>query len=169
MGKTYEFREQILKESEAEMHLKSFLSKINMFFGEEVAISSLSLNSDIVKSLNEMTTKFKDRKSLELAFILIRGAVLSNSKKNFYVEDIKARLAFGEFQDIVELVTTNIPYRKGLTRNLICQSKKTDKELYDRLENKNHIIEDLDNLRFYEYILNEKEKENNIRLVKRSK
>lgn len=167
MGKSYSFKQEVLKESDTEELLKDYLSKINMFLGEDVAVSSLSTNDDIIQSLNALTTRFENNKSMDIAFILLRGAVLSSNKKNFYVQDIKNLISYGEFQTMLDLIYTNPAYRKGLTRNLICQSKETDEELYNKLENKEHIIEDLDNLRFYEHIKNEKMKE--ARLILKSK
>ena len=167
MGKKWELKEQILKESETEKELKEYLLKMNMFMGEDVANSLLSYSDDIVESLNMYTNKFASKKSREIAFILLRGAILSSNNNNYYIQVIKNKLSFGEFQDMLDLININNGFRKCLTRNLINEAKYTDRELYEKLENKEHVLEDLDNLRFYEQIKNEKEKE--ARLVRKSK
>ena len=167
MSKNYNFKEEILKDSETEIQLKSYLSKLNMFLGEEIAVSALSTRNDIVESLNLLTSKFEDKNSLEIAFILLRSAILSSNNNNYYIQVLKNKLAYGELQDMLDLVNTNVAFRKCLTKTLICQSKKTDKELYYELDNKEHVIEDLDNLKFYEQVIKEKEK--SFRLVLKSK
>ena len=65
---------------------------------------------------------------------------------NYFINVIKSKLAFGEYQDILDLVNMNLAFRKGLTRTLMNQSNRTDKELYANLKNNDHVIEDLDNL-----------------------
>lgn len=155
MGKKYDIKENVLKESETEVLLKAFLLKINMFMGEEVAASTLTTQSDIIESLNEYTSKFKNSSNNEIAFLLIRSAILSNHN-NYFIEVIKQKLAFGEYQDILDLINFNYAFRKNLTKVLINQSNRTDKELFNNLKNKNHVIEDLDNIKFYEQIKNER-------------
>lgn len=167
MSKRDSLKEELLKESDTEIELKKFLPKINMFLGEDIAVSALSTRKDIVESLNILTNKFENKKSREIAFILLKYAVLSSNTKNYYVQDIKNLIAYGEFKIMLDLVNTNPAYRKGLTRNLIYQNNKTAKSLYNELENKEHVIEDLDNLRFYEHI--ENENENEFRLVLKSR
>lgn len=159
MGKNSIIKEELLKESDTEVLLKTFLYQINMFLGEEVAVSSLSLRNDMVESLNEYTSKFEGKENNEIAFLLIRSAILSN-QDNYFNEVVKSKLAFGEYQDVLDLVNLNYAFRKSLTRNLMNQSKKTDKELFEKLDNKENVIKDLDNIKFYEHIKEEKIKEN---------
>ena len=59
MSKNYKFKERILEETKTEMLLKAFLTKMNMFMGEEIAVSTLALRSDMIDSLNEYTSKFE--------------------------------------------------------------------------------------------------------------
>ena len=160
MSKNYEFKERILEETKTEMLLKAFLAKMNMFMGEEIAVSTLALRSDMIDSLNEYTSKFENNSNNEIAFLLMRSVLLSN-QNNYYIDVIKTKIAFGEYQDVLDLINFNIAFRKSLTKNLINQSKKTDKELYEELQNKKHVIEDLDNIKFYEHIKEEKIKEYN--------
>lgn len=160
MSKNYKFKERILEETKTEMLLKAFLTKMNMFMGEEIAVSTLALRSDMIDSLNEYTSKFENNSNNEIAFLLMRSVLLSN-QNNYYIDVIKTKIAFGEYQDALDLINFNIAFRKSLTKNLINQSKKTDKELYEELQNKKHVIEDLDNIKFYEHIKEEKIKEYN--------
>ena len=120
MSKNYNFKEEILKDSETEIQLKLYLSKLNMFLGEEIATSALSTRNDIVESLNLLTSKFEDKNSLEIAFILLRSAILSSNNNNYYIQVLKNKLAYGELQDMLDLVNTNVAFRKCLTKTIIC-------------------------------------------------
>lgn len=158
MGKKYNEKEKLLEETKTEILLKAFLLKMNMFMGEEFAASTLATNNDMVESLNEFTSKFENSSNNEIAFLLIRSAILSN-KNSYFIEVIKQKIAFGEYQTVLDLVNFNYAFRKNLTKNLINQSKKTDKQLYEELKNKDHVFEDLDNIKFFESITEEKIKE----------
>ena len=165
MGKNYEYKEQLLKDSETEILLKKYLLKIDKFMGEEFAITTLCSDEDIIRSLKEYTFTFDGKNSQEIAFTLIRNALLSNNNSDLIVL-IKEKIEFGELQDVLDMVSSGINCRRQLAKLFIHQADKTDKELYDRLENKEHVIEDLDNLKFYENILHEREK--NYKLVLKS-
>ena len=158
MGKMTKYKEQILKESELETSLKEYLNKMSKFMGEDFTSLILSADKDIVESLNIFTNAFKDSNSDEITFILLRGAVLSNSK-DYHVQVIKSNVSNGDLQDSLFLVNENMGFRKSLTRNLMNNSNVTDRELFNTLNDKETALQDLDTLIFYEHVLKEKEKE----------
>ena len=152
MGKTNKEKELLLQESETELKLKNYLNKMNKVVGEEYALLTLSSNREISDSLNQFTSKFEDVESNDIAFILLKSALLSN-EKNYWNEVTKDKTAFGELNDLVYLVNENLGFRKSLTRTFINQSDKSNKELYENLEDKTNTIRDLSTLNFYEIAL----------------
>ena len=158
MGKNSKEKEILLQESNTELLLKAYFNKLNKIVGEDYAISTLSSDKDIKKSLYYYSSAFQNIESNDIAFILLKSILLSNDK-NYYSDVIREKISLGELQDIMFLINENLGFRRSLTRTFIRQSDKADKELYDKLENKENIIRDLSTLNFYEEILKERKLE----------
>lgn len=158
MGKNSKEKEILLKENENELLLKEYFYKFNNIAGEDYAISVLSSDKDIKTSLNYYTSSFPNIESNDIAFILLKSVILSNDK-NYYSEVVKDKVSLGELNDIVYLINENLGFRRSLTRTFIRQSNKTNKELYNKLDNKENAIRDLSTINFYEEILKERKLE----------
>lgn len=160
MGKTTKLKEQLLSESENELLLKSFLYKMGIFMGEEYASCILAINYDLSESLKSFSDTFKeaDITSDEIAFILIKNSLLSGYN-NYYSEEVKDRINMGEFQELLSLVKDNNGFKKSLTKTIINNGRQTDKDLFNNLDNKEQVIRQLDNLKFYEEVVKTKTEE----------
>ena len=160
MGKTTKLKEQLLSESENELLLKSFLYKMGIFMGEEYASCILAINYDLSESLKSFSDTFKeaDITSDEIAFILIKNSLLSGYN-NYYSEEVKDRINLGEFQELLSLVKDNNGFKKSLTKTIINNGRQTDKDLFNNLDNKEQVIRQLDNLKFYEEVVKAKTEE----------
>jgi len=158
MGKNSKERDFLLQDTKTEILLKEYFNKLNNIVGEDYAISALSSDNDIKTSLNYYSSYFPNVESNDIAFILLKSIVLSNDK-NYYSNVIREKISLGELQDIVFLLNENLGFRRSLTRTFIRQSNKSDKELYNMLDNKENIIRDLSTLNFYEEILKERKLE----------
>ena len=149
MGKTTKMKEELLHDSNVDLLLKNYLRKMKQVFGEDYAILTLSSDINISNSLDYFTSKFDNIEDNDIAFSLLRSSILSN-EKNYFNDVIKAKVELGELNDVLFLVKDNLSFRRSLTRTFINQSNKTNKELYNELDNKEKTIESLSTLNFYE-------------------
>ena len=160
MGKNTKLKEELLTESENELLLKSFLRKMGTFMGEEYASCILAMNYDLAESLKSFSDTFReiDITSDEIVFILIKNSLLSRYN-NYYSEEVKDRINMGEFQELLSLVKDNNGFKKSLTKTIINNGRQTNKDLFNNLDNKEQVIRQLDDLKFYEEVVKAKTEE----------
>ena len=160
MGKNTKLKEELLTESENELLLKSFLRKMGTFMGEEYASCILAMNYDLAESLKSFSDTFRevDITSDEIAFILIKNSLLSGYN-NYYSEEVKDRISMGELQELLNLVKDHNGYKKSLTKTIINNGRQSNKDLFNNLSNKEQVIRQLDDLRFYEEVIKAKNDE----------
>lgn len=158
MSKKFKEKDLLLKESENELLLKGYFYKLNKIVGEDYAISTLSSNNDIKTSLEFYTSHLDNIESDDIAFILLKSILLSNDN-NYYSNVVKEKISLGELNDVVYLVNSNLGFRRSLTRTFIRQCDKSNKELFNSLDNKEKVIDELSVLSFYEGILKERKLE----------
>ena len=160
MSKNAKLKENLLIESDNEALLKTYLKKMGSFMGDEFASCILATDYDLAESLKSFSNTFKeiDITSDEIAFILIKNSLLSNYD-NYYSEEVKDRISMGEFQELLYLVKNHNGYKKSLTKTIINNGKRTNKELFNKIKDKELVIKQLDDLKFYEEVVKNKNEE----------
>lgn len=140
----------LVNESNDELLLKTFLKKINQVFGEDYAVETLCINTDMAKSINRYSKVFDRINNTAIAYSLIKAFILSPNKDNSNDKLINDYILQEKINELKELIKNDLIFRKYLIRKFINQSDKKNLDLYKKQNDKLLIIEELEILSTYE-------------------
>lgn len=154
MKYTEEEIKELLEESDNDLKFKKYLNKVKNIFGEDYAALVLSCDYDIEKSINKFTSKFNRIDSIHIQLLLVEAALLSNN--NTYKNLINEKMENNNYEELFPYISSNIYFRKGLTRLFVNQCDKTNYYIFNKKENieeKEKIIDNIKELKRYERFL----------------
>lgn len=167
MNKFMEIKNAVLKESETDNKLKNYFKKMINLVGEEYTLVSLSQYEGLKDSVSRFSFDFEDTSDDDLAFSLLKGAILSNGENNC-INLVREFIKNGELEDLLFISKTNLGFRRELTRAFMQTCYESFQEAYSKRDSEKNQIGDLLSLKYFEESLNKKKEQKNVLLAKGS-
>ena len=156
MRKHIEVKNAVLKESTTDIKLKDYFRKMIDFTGEDYALLSLSNDEGLKDSIDRFSSSFQEETDDDLAFSLLRNAILSSNQENNSLSLIHTLIENNSFDDLLFIIKSNLGFRRDLTRAFMNHCNESFAETYLKRKSDNNEISQLLALQEYENSLKSK-------------